>query len=134
MCRHLLLPLLLLLTASFSAAARRTLSLSEVDEAIRIGQTRIAADRARFHAPYRFVVGQLPVDYLDVITPYRRVVIAAEQSAQIGDRSFGQRQALQLLNDADGQFDVVIEITFHPLNAFIGMPSYDVVVVRGRRA
>ena len=131
MRRHLLLLSLLLLTASLSAAAQRTLTLSEVDEAIRLGQTRIAADRARFHAPYRFIVGQFPVDYVDVITPYRRVVIAAEQSAQIGDRSFGQRQALQLLTEADGQFDLVIEFTFHPLNTYIGMPLYDVIVVRG---
>ena len=128
---HLLLPAVVLATASLSAAAQRSLTLSEVDEAIRIGQTRIAADRASFHAPYRLVVGQLPVDYVDVITPYRRVVIAAEQSVQIGDRSFGQRQALQLLTDADGQFDFVIEFTFHPLNTYMAMPLYDVVLVRG---
>jgi hypothetical protein len=120
-----------LLATALPRSAQRTLSLSELDEAIRIGQTRIAADRVRFHVPYRIVVGQAPVDYVDVITPFRRVVLAAEHSAQAGERSFGQRQALQLLTDADGRFDAVIEFTFHPLNTFIGMPTYDVVLMRG---
>jgi hypothetical protein len=112
-------------------AAQRTLTTREVDEAILIGQSRIAADRARFHAPYRITVGQAPVDYVDVITPFRRVVLAAEQRLQIGDRSFGQQQALELLQAANGQFDVIVELTFHPLNTFVGIPPYTVTLLEG---
>jgi hypothetical protein len=126
------LPIVLLAATALPSAAQLTLTLSEVDEALRTGQTRIAADRARFHAPYRITVGQAPVDYIDVITPYRRVVLAADQRAQVGDRSFGQRQAMQLLIDADGQFDFVVEFTFHPLNNFVGIPSFDVALAVGR--
>jgi hypothetical protein len=122
--------LLVLLAVALPSAALRTLSLPEIDEAIRTGQTRIAADRAKFHLPYRILVNQAPVDYIEVITPYRRVALAADERAQLGDRSFGQRQALDLLGSAGGQFDFVVELTFHPLNTYIGIPSYDVVILR----
>jgi hypothetical protein len=129
--RTALLPLVLIAAAAAAPlAAQRTLSLREVDAAVLLGQTRIAADRARFHAPYRISVNQPPVDYVDVVTPYRRVVLAADEQAQFGNRSFGQRQALELLKTADGQFDFVIELTFHPLNTFVTMPAYDVALVR----
>jgi hypothetical protein len=131
MARRVLLTIFLSLAVAWPEAAQRTLTLSDVEEAIRTGQTRIAADRARFHAPYRFIAGQPPVDYIEMITPFRRVVLAAEQRSQVGDRSFGQRQALQLLTEADGQFDFAVDFTFHPLNTFIGVPAYEVVLMRG---
>jgi hypothetical protein len=112
-------------------AAQLTLSPREVDEAILIGQSRIAADRARFHSPYRITVGQGPVDFIDVVTPFRRVVLAADERAQVGDRSFGQQKGLDLLEAANGQFDFDIDLTFHPLNTFVGIPAYDVVMYRG---
>lgn len=129
--RRSVLPAVFMLVAALPHAAQRTLSLSEVEEALRTGQTRIVADRTRYHTPYRVAVGQPPVDYVEVVTPFRRVVLAAEQRAQVGDRSFGQRQALQLLTEADGQFDFAVDFTLHPLNTFIGMPAYDVVLMKG---
>jgi len=126
-----MLPAVVLLVAAAGPhAAQRTLSLNEIEEAIRTGQTRIAADRSGFHVPYRITVGRPPVDYVEVVTPFRRVVLAAEQRAQVGDRSFGQRQALQLLTEANGQFDFAVDFTLHPLNTFIGMPAYDVVLMK----
>ena len=128
--RVFLLLVLGLWASSGFDAAQRMLTLRDVDEAILLGQTRIDADRARFHAPYRIPVNQAPVDYVDVVTPYRRVVLAADEQARFGNRSFGQRQALELLNAADGQFDFITELTFHPLNTFVTMPAYDVTLVR----
>ena len=126
----LLLPLLLLVVSPAFRAAQLTLTPGEIDEAVRLGQTRIAADRTRFHAPYRIPVALSPVDYVDVVTPFRRVVLAADERARLGERSFGQRQAIELLNGAHGRFDLVVELTFHPLNTFVGMPAYDVALVR----
>jgi hypothetical protein len=119
------------LAAGVVRGAQLTLSPREVDEAILIGQSRILADRTRFHAPYRITVGQAPVDYVEVVTPFRRVVLAADQRAQIGDRSFGQQKGLELLQAANGQFDFNVELTFHPLNTYVGIPPYDVTLVRG---
>ena len=127
---HRLVLLLLFVLPAASGAAQLTLATSEIEEAIRLGQTRIAADRARFQAPYRVLVTQAPVDFVDVVTPFRRVVIAVDERARLGDRSFGQRQAIELLSAAGGRFDFVVELTFHPLNTFVTMPEYGVAVIR----
>jgi len=130
--RHVLLLAVLLTAAPAFHAAQRTLAPADIDDAIRIGQTRIAADRTRFNAPYRIRSSQAPVDYVDVITPFRRVVLAADERTRLGDRSFGQRQAFELLNAASGRFDFVVEMTFHPLNTYVTIPAFDVAVIRDR--
>jgi hypothetical protein len=97
-----------------------------VTEAIAIGQSRIARDRTRFHAPYRLAIDKPPVDFVEVITPFRRVELVAESRAQIGDRSFGQRQALELVNSAPPDLEIQVELTFHPQNTYVGVPDYAV--------
>ena len=129
--RRMLPVLVLLLATAWPHAAQRSLTPRDVDEALLIGQSRLAADRTRFHNPYRITVARAPVDYVDVITPFRRVVLAAGERLLIGDRSFGQRQALELLATSGDTFDFLIELTFHPLNTFVGIPSYDVTLAAG---
>jgi hypothetical protein len=97
-----------------------------VNEAIAIGQSRIERDRTRFHEPYRLAVGRPPVDYVEVVTPFRRIVLVAESRAQIGDRSFGQRQALEMIATAAADLELRVEVTFHPLNTYVGVPDYGV--------
>lgn len=97
-----------------------------VSEAIAIGQSRIERDRTRFHAPYRLAINKPPVDFVEVITPFRRVELLAESRAQIGDRSFGQRQALELVNSEPPDLEIQVELTFHPQNAYVGVPDYEV--------
>ena len=104
-----------------------------VNAAIALGQTRIERDRTRFHEPYRAAVNKAPLDYIDIVTPFRLVVLTVETRARTGDRSFGQRQALELLATASHQVDVHAEFTFHPLNAYVGVPEYG-VRLEGRSA
>ena len=40
-----------------------------------------------------------------------------------------QREATEALGDLPLQIDVVVELTFHPLNTFIGVPDYSVALV-----
>jgi hypothetical protein len=123
--------IVLLLAATSSAAFELTLDRRAIEQAIGIGKSHIERDRVQLHAAYRLAVSRAPIDYIDVVTPFRRVVLAAEVSAQTGDRSFGQRQALELLAVAPGQVDFWIELTFHPLNVYVGVPEYEVVLVAG---
>jgi hypothetical protein len=102
-----------------------------IGEALSLGQSRIDRDRVRFHEPYRTIVGKPPLDYIDFITPFRRVVLAAESRMRAGDRSFGQRQALELAAAADNELDVVVEFSFHPLNNYVGVPDYRLRLERG---
>ena len=119
-----------LLCASVSSSAMQpTLDRRAIEEAILIGQSRFDAERARFHAVYRITVSRPPVDWIDVITPYHRVALAAEARARLGDRVFGQREALAALSAAPNLVELLIELTFHPLNTFVGVPAYDVTLI-----
>ena len=118
----------LLLSASAGDAVDLTLDLQSVTAAVLFGQSRADTDRRRFHEPYRLVLRAGEIDLLDIVTPYRRVVLAAEDHAAIGDRQWGQRQALALLDGAPQQIDLHIELTFHPLNVYVGVPDYRVVL------
>ena len=117
-----------LVGSTTAAAVELTLDRSGIDQAIAIGQSRLERDHTRFHAPYRLTVNRAPIDYIDIITPFRRIVMTAEQRTSVGDRLFGQRQALEMLGVMPQQVDVVMELTFHPMNAYVGVPDYQVVL------
>ncbi len=119
----------LLLVQVGAAAMQTTLDPRAVSDAVALGQSRGERERARFHMPYRLVVSRAPVDFVEVVTPFRRIVLEAEARAQTGDRSFGQRQAIELMGSGPATLDVVVEMTFHPLHTFVGVPDYGVTLV-----
>jgi hypothetical protein len=116
----------LLLLGVMLQAFEPTLDNRALDQAIDIGRSRIVVDRTAFHRPYRLDVGRAPVDWIDVVTPFRRVALESELRERNGGHLFGQREALEALGPMPQRVDVVVEMTFHPLNTFIGVPSYDV--------
>ena len=116
-------------TGVLAGGLQLALDARAVSEAIVIGQSRSERDRARFHQPYRFAIDKAPVDYLELVTPFRRIVLTTEARIQVGDRSFGQRQAFEMLAAAPVDVEVYVELTFHPLNTFVGVPAYSVVMV-----
>lgn len=105
------------------------LDVRAIQEAIAIGHSSLEGERRRFHEPYRVSSARAPVDFVDVITPFRRVVMAAESRARQGDHRFGQRDALELLSREGAHVTVRAEFTFHPLNTFVIVPDYRVVLV-----
>lgn len=115
------------LAGSVVAAYEPTLDRRAIADAIAIGQSRIEVQHTRLHQAYRIPVGRPPVDYIEIVTPFRRVVLTIEASARAGDRIFGERDALAAL--ADGNvIDLIVELTFHPLNTFQTVPVYDVAL------
>ncbi len=107
------------------------LSAESLAEALALGRTGLESRRTEFHRPYRLVVGQAPLDYVEVVTPFRRVVLAAEARMRAGERLLGQRDALAALGDRPQQVDLRLVMTFHPLNALVGVPDYDIAVTAG---
>ena len=127
MARTGLFSLAALLAAGASVVAFvQTLDTQTLADAINIGGSRIDDVRTRFHASYHINVAQPPVDYIEVVTPFRRVALDAEARARAGDRLYGQRDALATLGDEPSRVDIVVELTFHPLNNFVGVPNYPV--------
>jgi hypothetical protein len=112
-----------------TGAVQLTLDRRAIEEAIYIGQSRIESERNRFHEPYRVRVAQPPIDWIDVITPFHRVELAAEMNARRGGRQFAQREAMDVLGKTKDQIDLLIEMTFHPLNTFVSVPLYEVEII-----
>jgi len=112
------------LTAAALRAADLNLDPQGITRAISLGQTSVPGDLRRFHEPYRVNVSRHPVDYLEIVTPFRRIVLAAQARAGAGDRRWGQRQAIELEASAPRQIDLYAELTFHPLNSLVLVPLY----------
>ena len=115
--------------AAFGASAagralQTDLDPQAVTEAIALGQSALDGGRAAFHRPYRIAIGRPPLDSVEIVTPFRRVVIAAELRARVGDRRFGQREGLAVAASHPGQLSVHAEFTFHPLNTYVLVPQY----------
>src|SRR5262245_56557676 len=91
--------------------------LDDVNRALKLGMSRDAREIARYHSPYRIVVDSAPFDYIDLVTPLRRVVLLAEETTRAGNR-VGQREALALLDRTRGELELRLEMSFHPLNTY----------------
>jgi hypothetical protein len=111
------------------AAFEQALDPQSLAEAIQIGSSRIDDTRSRFHVPYRGEAAQPPVDYIDVVTPFRRIVLDAEAHTRAGQGLYGQREALATLGDMPWRIDLVVDLTFHPLNNYIRVPDYTVTLL-----
>ena len=120
----------LLLGAAAARGYDAALDPQELIDAIRIGQSSTASTRAGFHRPYRLSVARAPIDFIDIVTPFRRVELAAEERARLGDRSFGQRDAAAVAGEHGTGLVVFVELTFHPLNTYVGVPPYVVRMAR----
>jgi len=123
----------LLVIALFAATTalvsfEQTLDPRSLSDAIDMGQSRVDDQRSRLHALYHVEVARAPIDYIEVVTPFRRVALEAEARTRAGERLFGQRQALATLGTDPSRVDIVIEMTFNPLNTFVGVPAYAVTL------
>jgi len=114
-----------------ASALQAMLDRRAIEEAIFIGQSRIELERSRFHVPYRVRVAKPPIDWIDVITPFHKVELASEANARAGGRMFSQLEALKALGNAPTEIDLLIEMSFNPLNTFVAVPLYDLVIVTG---
>jgi len=119
----------LLALGGAAAAFEPALDPRSLAEAIDLGQSRINDMRSRFHMAYRVEVMRAPVDTIDVVTPFRRIALDAETRTRAGERLYGQREALGALGDNPARVDVVVELTFHPLNNYVGVPDFTVTLL-----
>jgi hypothetical protein len=135
--RRVWLPAVAALMAAALAGPRAVqpeIDFATIDEAMTLGGTTRGSERARFHEAYRLIAATAPVDYVEIVTPFRRVVLAAQSSLARGERRLAQREALELLARAPRQMDVYVELTFHPQNTYVGVPEYTVALVGAKGA
>jgi hypothetical protein len=97
-----------------------------IQDALTIANSSLEATHRRFHADYHFPVNAAPVDFVSIVSPFRRLVLTAETEERLGRRMFGQREALAALHPDPDRFEVYVELTFHPHNTFVGVPDYTI--------
>jgi hypothetical protein len=97
-----------------------------IQDALTIANSSIESTHRRFHADYRFPLNIAPVDFVSIVSPFRRLVLTAETAERLGHRMFGQREALAALQPDPDRLEVYVELTFHPHNTFIGVPEYTI--------
>jgi hypothetical protein len=91
--------------------------------------------RTRFHASYIIPVKDPLVESLEVITEFRRYVLAAEEQTQAGNwmmarGGFDQkgRTLTDLLKPLAGQVSIRTKLRFHPLNSYVAVPPLDILL------
>lgn len=116
--------------APAAAVAALTFPLDHIaiQEALAIANSSTESTHLRFHADYRVPVNKAPVDFVSIVTPFRRVVLSGETSLRQRGRMFGQREAMASLKPDPDRLEVYVELTFHPHNTFVAVPGYTIAL------
>ena len=113
-----------------SAAILTPVGQAELARADRIARSS-EMDRARFHAAYVFTPQDPTVERLEIITEFRRAVLAGEDRLRMGDHMFGLRVLEQAVKDWHDRVTIRVDLRFHPQNVLISVPDYRVIVGTG---
>jgi hypothetical protein len=116
------------------AGVTEVLTEQDVALALNIANTSEAA-RALFHAPYRIAIDDPTVERLEVITEFRRFVLAAEDQLKVGNWLMGRggydtkgRTLKDVLRPLAGQVSIRAELRFHPQNSYVTLPAFDILL------
>lgn len=104
------------------------LDRAAIDNALAIGNSSVEATHRQFHADYRVEVNRPPVDFVSVVSPFRRAVLLAESEQRLGRRMFGQAEVLAAMRPDTTRVELYAELSFHPLNTFVRVPDYTVAL------
>ena len=123
----------LLVPASITAVTE-ILTEREIAHALSIANGS-EASRTLFHAPYLLAVDNATVEQLEVITEFRRVVLAAEEQLKAGNWMVGRggydakgRTLRDVLRPLAGQVSIRARLRFHPLNNYGALPPFDILI------
>ena len=99
-----------------------------IERAIALGRSTDAAARQRFHGAYVVRLNDSLLDSLEIVTEFRRVVLATEDRARAGDIDWGARQAADMLQPWRDKVALILHATFPPNNTYRAMPRFDIVL------
>ena len=116
------------------AAVTDSLSERDVAQALSIANGS-EASRALFHAPYRVVADDPIIEQLEIISEFRRFVLAAEDQLKAGNWMMARggfdakgRTLRDLLRPLEGQLSVRARLRFHPQNNYVTVPAFDILL------
>jgi hypothetical protein len=137
--KRLWLPVGILLAVSGQAAVNAIdvqLTLQDIQRATELARfPNRDADRAQFHKRYTFavnspVVGYFAVETIEVITPFRRMELIAEEHARINDlfARGGLQDAEEALKPWRDRVSVVAHLRFDSTKVIPGVPEAEVTL------
>ena len=90
--------------------------------------------RVRFHAPYVLPIADPTVERIEVITEFRRFVMASEEQAALGNWMVARggydargRTLKQLVEPWRGQVAIKVVVRFHPQHRYSTVPAIDIL-------
>jgi hypothetical protein len=93
------------------------------------------SSRALFHAPYRVPVDDPLIEHLEIITEFRRFVLAAEDQLTAGNWMMARggidpkgRTVKDLLKPHGGQVSIRARLRYHPHNSYVTPPAFDILL------
>ncbi|MGD9903580.1 MAG: hypothetical protein AB7U83_08920 [Vicinamibacterales bacterium] len=108
-------------------AIEANLPTQGVDDAIVFARMARHEARQAFHDRYARTPGGA-VSRISIVSEYRRVVLRTEEKIRLGDRSYSVRQLTTELEPWRGQLEVIVDLVFHPMNTYVGVPLIDVLL------
>ncbi len=99
-----------------------------IERAVALGRSTNAAERQRFHDSYIIRLNDPLLDRLEIVTEFRRVVLATEDRVREGDVDWGPQQAAAMLRQWRDKITLVLHVTFPPANTYRTMPPFDLVL------
>src|SRR5688500_1620968 len=125
---------LMVLGYAHVAGINEVLSDRDISYALSIA-TGSDTTRVAFHAPYILAVSVPTIEHLEVITEFRRFVLAAEEQLKSGNWMMARggfdpkgRTIKDLLRPVSGQVSIRARLRFHPQNSYKTLPLFDVLV------
>ena len=125
---------LLVLGHAHAAGVTEVLSDRDISYALSIANGSDAT-RVAFHSPYVLAVPDSMIEHLEVITEFRRFVLAAEEQVKLGNWMVARggfdakgRTLKDVLRPVSGQVSIRARLRFHPQNSYKSLPPFDVLV------
>src|SRR5688572_28948603 len=125
---------LLVLGHAHAAGVTEVLSDRDISYALTIANGSDAT-RVTFHTPYVLSVPDPMIEHLEVITEFRRFVLAAEEQLKLGNWMVARggfdakgRTLKDVLRPVSGQVSIRARLRFHPQNSYKSLPPFDVLV------
>lgn len=124
----------LMLSQAPAAAVTGVLTERDIAHALSIANGS-EASRALFHAPYLVPVDDPLVERFEIITEFRRFVLAAEEQLTRGNWMMARggfdpkgRTIKDVLQPLGGQLSFRVRLRFHPQNNYVTLPAFDVLL------
>ena len=124
----------LMVSAAPAAAVTGVLTERDIAHALSIASGS-EANRALFHAPYLVDVDDPLIEHVEIITEFRRFVLAAEEQLKRGNWMMARggfdskgQTIKDVLQPLGGQVSVRVRLRFHPQNNYVTLPAFDILL------